>query len=555
MSVELLAPAKDKYCAKVAVDFGTDALYMGAYSFGARKNAGNSIDDIKEVVDYAHKFGVKVYVTVNTLIEDEELPKVQQLIYELDKINVDGLIIQDMKILSLDLPEELSIHASTQCDNRTLDKVKKLEECGFSRVVLARELSLDEIKNIKENSDIELETFIHGALCVSYSGRCYLSETIGSRSANKGDCAQPCRKKYSLIDDEGKIYAKDKYLLSLKDFNASRYIKNLVDIGVKSLKIEGRLKDENYVKNIVAYYRKLLDKFTQKSSCGEVFYDFEPDIEKSFNRGFCEYFLNGRNKDIYNFNSQKSLGEKVGKISKVGKDFFELEYVKNKNIIFSPNDGICFYINNELTGCLINKTIKNRIFPNKMSNFKVGMEIYRNSDVAFEKILKNSKTNRKIMAKFIIEKNKISVIDCENNMVETSFNFEEYAQNQDKMSENFVKQFKKSGESIFLITDVEIKLQKLPYLAISQLNEIRRNLLEKLEEKRLTVYKRNKNKALKPFVEENKNYPVMTTKHCLKYAFDMCGKDKKLFLIDEKGKKWRLNFNCKKCEMEIYNEL
>lgn len=295
--VELLAPAKDKETAIAAINCGADAVYIGASEFGARKAVPNSLDDIKEVVNYAHKFYAKVHVTINTILTDNELEQAQTLIHKLYEAGVDAIIVQDMGILKLAAEGKLppiALHASTQCDNRTLEKVKFFENLGVSRVILARETSLDRIKEICANTNCEIETFIHGALCVSYSGQCYLSYAIGGRSANRGECAQPCRKKYSLIDDKGNILAQDKHLLNLRDFNASGHIEELVNAGVKSFKIEGRLKDINYVKNVVAFYRREIDKYAQKISSGRIEYDFEPDVNKSFNRGFTDYFLEGR---------------------------------------------------------------------------------------------------------------------------------------------------------------------------------------------------------------------------------------------------------------------
>src|SRR5574344_1014516 len=245
--LELLAPAKNKECAFAAIDFGADAVYIGASEFGARKNAPNSLDDIKQIVEYAHKFRVKVYVTVNTILTDAEIKKAEELIKKLKEIEVDALIIKDMALVEIAKKYDMQIHASTQCDNRTAEKVKFLEDVGFSRVVLARELSISQIKEIRKNTNVELECFIHGALCVSYSGQCYMSYSIGGRSANRGECAQCCRKKYSLVDEKGNFLAKNKYLLCLKDFNLSDNLEALANAGVASLKIEGRLKDVNYV--------------------------------------------------------------------------------------------------------------------------------------------------------------------------------------------------------------------------------------------------------------------------------------------------------------------
>src|SRR5574344_207078 len=378
--LELLAPAKNKECAFAAIDFGADAVYIGANSFGARKNATNSISDIKEIVDYAHKFNVKIYVTVNTILKDNELKQAEELVKNLKNINVDALIIQDMALIEIAKKFDMQIHASTQCDNRTVQKVKFLQDIGFSRVVLARELSLTQIKEIRKCTNVELEAFVHGALCVSYSGQCYLSFANGGRSANRGECAQPCRKRYTLIDDKGKIIAKDKYLLSLKDFNASKHLKNLINYGVKSFKIEGRLKDINYVKNIINFYRNEIDKITPKTSSGKVFTNFIPDINKTFNRNYTDYFLENRKK-TFNFNSPKFVGAKIGKISKIGKNYFELD-TKNE---LHAQDGLCYFENNEIKGFLINKIDNNKIYPAKLLEIKIGTELFRNVDSEFNK--------------------------------------------------------------------------------------------------------------------------------------------------------------------------
>ena len=325
-TIELLAPAKDKKTAFAAIDCGADAVYIGSPKFGARVNASNSLDDIKDVVEYAHKFRVKVYVTINTIMSDDELREAVELIYQLYDIGVDALIVQDMGLLECKLPP-IKLFASTQCHNSTLEKVKFLEKTGFSRVILARELSLDEIRKIADNTDVEIETFIHGALCVSYSGQCYMSYAIGGRSANRGECAQPCRKKYSLVDSDGVVVATDKHLLCLRDLNFSSDIKDLIDAGVSSFKIEGRLKDEDYIKNVVSFYRKKIDDAIEnteyeRSSSGYSVLGFEADVNKTFNRGYCEYFLHGRNKNIISFDSPKSRGEYTGKVKEVFEKYF-----------------------------------------------------------------------------------------------------------------------------------------------------------------------------------------------------------------------------------------
>ena len=570
--IELLAPAKDKVCAKAAIDYGADAVYIAAEEFGARKLAANSIEDIKEVVEYAHKFNVKVYVTLNTILTDKEIQKAQKLIYELEKIHVDALIVQDFGLFFLE--HKIPYHASTQCDISSLEKVKFFEDLGFKRVVLARELSLSQIENIKKNTNVELEVFIHGALCVCYSGQCYLSYAIGGRSANRGECAQPCRKRYSLVDENGNFILKDKHLLALKDLNAAKHIKKLAQIGVKSFKIEGRLKSVNYVKNIVAYYRKLIDTLGfGKTSWGESEFDFEPNLEKSFNRGFTDYFLEKR-KDCYTFDSVNSIGEYLGKVRKVAKDYFVLE-----NADVSAQDGLWF----KKGGCLVNKLIGNKIYPNKMPNLKVGDKVYRNFDSVFEKTLKNSKTKRKISANIYFDKEKITAFDDFGNTAEVLYSFEEPANNPDKMKQNIEAAFKKSGESVYRVDSVGIRTKEIPFMSISKLNELRRELLKKLEYREFTFeeqkikpvkaslpldYRANVlNSRAKDFynscgckILENalesglplENKCVMKTKHCLKFACGLCKKDVKLFLIDEKNKKYRLKFDCDKCEMQVY---
>ena len=585
---ELLAPAKDKKTAITAINSGCDAIYIGAQNFGARKKVPNSLEDIKEIVDYAHKFYVKVHVTVNTILTDDELIEAQKLIQKLYEIGVDAIIVQDMGIFKLAVEGKLPpivLHASTQCDNRTLEKVKFFDDMGISRVILARELSLEKIKEICKNTNAEIETFIHGALCVSYSGQCYMSYYIGGRSANRGECAQACRKKYTLIDEKGNIIAKDKYLLSMKDFNASRHLKVLIDEGVKSFKIEGRLKDENYVKNVVAYYRCEIDKFASKTSSGQVFLDFEPDVRKSFNRGFTDYFLDGR-KRCFNFESPKSLGEKLGKITKVGKDYFEIGGLEDKIaasqavIRINSQDGL--YFNG--SGCLVNKVEGNKIYPNKMDGIVVGLEIYRNFDSKFEKQLENSKIKRQIGVKFSFKNGVLKVVDEDENSVNLTLPKGEKAKNPDKMKENFVTQLKKTGDSDFYVQDIKI-IGEIPFMPLSQINEIRRNILDDLMNDRLKNYKREfqkslkytkfptvnldyraniHNKSAKEFYEncgceicemsaESGAFPteLMRTKHCLKFAFNKCKSPEKLFLIDEKGKKYPLKFDCKNCEMVV----
>ena len=583
--VELLAPAQNLACAKAAIIYGADAVYIGANSFGARKNASNNLEDIKELVNFAHKYNVKIYVTVNTILNDNELKEAEKLINELYKIKVDALIIQDMGLLELNLPP-IELHASTQCNIRTLEKVKFFEDIGIKRAVLARELSLEKIKEIKQNTNIELECFIHGALCVSYSGNCYMSAYIGGRSANRGECAQACRKKYSITDEKGNFIIKDKYLLSLKDLCLKDYIKELVDTGVKSFKIEGRLKDEAYVKNVVLYYRKLLDEF-DKTSDGIILSDFEPDINKTFNRGYTTYFIEKNKYDIFNFDTPKSTGEFLGVAYKISKNGFGINTDKK----ISNGDGLCFFVDGELKGCYVNKIENNIIYPNiTLKNLKTGDKIYRNFDIEFEKTVKNSKTKRLIKTDLVINDKEIILNDGIYS-VKIPYRFDEIAQNKEKMIENIKASFKKTGDSIFYIDEIQIKTDKIPFLKISYMNELRRKLFEFLEEKRVENYKTNffektkytkyrdefkdyrlniHNKKAKEFYEkcevknieyspestkDFKNKEIMRTKHCLRRALNLCLKkgnaDKLWFLIDEKNKKYPLLFDCKNCEMAI----
>ena len=580
MKTELLSPAKDKETAFAAIDCGADAVYMGAAAFGARKNAPNSLADIRDVVNYAHKFRVKVFITLNTILTDSELNEAVTLAGELDKIGVDALIVQDMgfseKIKTIGIP----VHISTQADNRDLEKVSFFNNLGVARVVLARELSLKQIKEIHDaNPNLELEAFVHGALCVSYSGQCYLSQYIGGRSANRGECAQPCRKKYSVETVDGKIIAKDIYALCLKDFNASNRLKDMIDAGVYSFKIEGRLKDSNYVKNITAYYRHELDKYSQKSSSGKSIYPFKPNPQKSFNRGFTDYFLEKR-KDCFSLNSPKSRGEYIGVISEVKNGCIKI--CTDKTI--HPQDGLT----DGIDGFLVNKIENNYVYPNRPVKFKAGDKIYRNVDVEFEKQVAQ-KVKRQIGVNINIT-DELTLVDEDGIKVSIPITGGEAAKNPEKMKETFVKQFSKTGESDFYILDIKIA-SELPFMPVSRINELRRSAFDKLMQKRLDEYKREEHKNLVycPYYKSQIDYrgnvhnlsakdfykkcgaevcemsletelpkhPVelMRTKHCIKYALGMCKSPEKLVLRDEYGKVYPLKFDCKKCEMSVLNNL
>ena len=486
-------------------------------------------------------------------------------------------------MIKLHLP--LPIHASTQCDNREPENIEFFNKLGLSRVVLAREFSLEQIKQVhKQNPKLELEAFVHGALCVSYSGQCYLSQYIGGRSANRGECAQPCRKKYTLLDDKNNVIKKDSYLLCLKDFNASKHIKEMIASGVFSFKIEGRLKDIGYVKNVVSYYRNELDKYSEKISSGKTIYPYEPDVEKTFNRGYTNYFLKDRT-DCFNNISPKSRGKYIGVAKRLrdGIIYIETEFVLH------PQDGLCYIKDGELEGFLVNKAEKFQkgfiVYSNKPVKINSNCKIYRNTDVIFEKeLLKPVK--RQIGVCVVVEKNKILLTDENNISISIPFTSKEQAKNQDKMSDNFVKQFSKTGETDFYIQNIALK-GNIPFMRISELNNLRRIAFAELMEKRLNSYKREEQNTLKyvPFYKNEVDYKanihnkkaeefyekcgvkvceysmesklpsrqieLMRTKHCIKHALNMCKTPKNLFLQDEKGIKYPLKFDCKNCEMVV----
>ena len=584
-SVELLAPAKNLETAIAAINSGADAIYIGATDFGARKNAPNSLEDIEKLVKFAHIFNVSIHVVINTILNNKELDNAIDLVKNLYNIGVDAIIVQDMGLLKAAIDGKLppiEIHASTQCNTRTLEKAKFFDSLGFARVILARELSIDKIAEICQNTSCDIETFIHGALCVSYSGQCYLSFANGGRSANRGECAQPCRKKYSLVDESGKVLLKDKYLLSLKDFNASENIEKLINCGVKSFKIEGRLKDISYVRNVTAYYNNLINKYANRTSSGKVFLDFEPNLYKTFNRGYTSYFLNGR-EQCFNFTSPKSKGEKIGKILRMYNNSFEID------ADLHSQDGICFMTNGEMTGFLVNKVEGHRVYPNKMDGLKTGLILYRNFDSKFEKQLETSKTVRKIGVSIIIENSKIIAIDEDSNSVNINLPDGEIAQNIEKLKQNYASQFNKMGDSNFYLMNIKILDDNLKFIPVSKMNELRRILLNMLSEERLRNYKRKPQKpigyaqfpereidykgnvfnseaekfyencnckVIEPALEAQQsiksNIELMRTKHCLKFATGLCGKAcKKLYLVDSKGKKYPLKFDCKNCEMVV----
>lgn len=499
--IELLAPAKNLECGIAAIDHGADAVYIGAVQFGARQTAGNSTEDIAELTRYAHQFGAAVYVTVNTIVYEKELAALEHLLKQLVEMGVDAILVQDMAVLEIykKLKAEYvargyrmpALHASTQTDNRSADKVKWLKENGFERVVLARELSLEEITDIhKAHPDVELEAFVHGALCVSYSGACYASQYFFNRSANRGECAQFCRMAFDLKDSDGETLIEDSYLLSLKDMCQLDRLGDLLEAGVCSLKIEGRLKDANYVKNVVATYSEALnayiakhsDKF-RRSSFGKCSYTFTPALEKTFNRGFTHYFFNGRQKDISSFNTPKAMGEYVGYVKEIRRGSFNVA----GTAMFANGDGLCFFNRQKkLEGFRVNRVENNRLFPLTMpKNLEPGMALYRNNDIEFERAMQGKTSTRKLQVRFVVD-----VVDGKLTFTATdecgrSANVvlnETPEKAQKSQHDNIVKQLEKLGNTVWTANEIYINNSADEFfIPSSRLAAVRRELLEALE--------------------------------------------------------------------------
>lgn len=603
-SIELLAPAKDLNCGIEAINHGADAVYIGAPKFGARAAAGNSLDDIRALCEHAHLFNARIYVALNTILREEELPEAEQLIWQLYQAGADALIVQDMGITRLNLPP-IPLHASTQTDNRTPEKVKFLEAAGFTQVVLARELSLNEIRGISEQVSVPLEVFVHGALCVSYSGQCYLSAALSGRSANRGECAQYCRLPYSMVDANGTEIVHDKHLLSLKDMNRSGQLEALLDAGVSSLKIEGRLKDVTYVKNITAYYRKKLDAILLhrpeycRASAGKSTYAFEPVPEKSFNRGFTPFFLHERTSDITAFNTPKSLGEPVGTVKELKGNSFTIAGLKPLN----NGDGLAFFNSKgELEGFRVNRVEDNRVFPLEMPDIRPKNPLYRNFDQAFEKQLAKPSAERKLSVKLEFLDNPfgftLAMEDETGARILLTEPFDKELARRDQQ-ENIRTQLLKLGNTPFEASEVRIEMTDNWFVPSSLLADMRRKAVEKLQADRTIRYRRElarKVEAVKelPFPERQLTYlgnvsnshaesfykahgvesvadafelkpekevPLMFTKHCLRYSMGWCptyqkqkSPYKEPYFLLYKDTRLRLQFDCKRCQMLVYSE-
>ncbi len=602
-TVELLAPAKNLQTGIAAIKAGADAIYIGAPLFGAREAAGNPLSDIAELVNYAHQFRARVYVTLNTLLHDEEIPVAVELINQLYDIQIDGLIIQDLGLLECQLPP-MPLIASTQTNNRTPEKVSFLEKVGFQRIILARELTLNEIQEIRQNTQVELEFFIHGSLCVCYSGQCYMSYAIGGRSGNRGKCAQSCRRIYSLMDKNGQILMKNRYPLSLRDLNLAPHLKELLAVGVNSFKIEGRLKDEFYVMNVVSYYRQELDRLLpqmglSKSSAGRVLVDFTPVPAKTFSRDFTTYFLTGRDKNMGSTDTPKSIGEKIGIVNAVYPNYFTLAKGSPQ---LNAGDGICFFDDRQnLQGTRVNQVQGNQIFPEQIGAIQKGTILYRNYDQLFLQAIKKSHLERKMAVRLslreVSEGYRLMAIDEDGNQGEVVLPIEKIIAEKPELAiATIKKQLGSMGSTHFECTEIKIDLNPIPFIPIANLNTLRREVLEKLNsiriethpqlkaeitpndipysEKSLTFqgnvlnkkavafYRRHGVVTIEPAAESGLDMTgrkVMTTRYCILGQIGRCLLTNKtdklnlpLFLVDKDKRRFELKFNCQKCEMEVY---
>ena len=628
--LELLAPAKNLECGMAAIDHGADAVYIGASKFGARASAGNSLDHIRELCLYAHQFGAKVYVTVNTIVYQDELEDTRALLRALTEMHVDALLVQDMAVLEL-LPKDMkplpALHASTQTDNRTAEKVAWLHGLGFERVVLARELSLAEIKTIHQTvPDVQLEGFVHGALCVSYSGVCYASQYCFQRSANRGACAQFCRMKFDLVDAQGREIEHQRHLLSLKDLCQIDHLEEMADAGICSFKIEGRLKDVEYVKNVVSAYSKRLNRIIEKrgddycrASLGRVTYYFEPDLKKTFNRGYTDYFLHRRQPYIYSPDTPKALGEYVGKVKEIRRGSFNVAGTAS----FANGDGLCF-INDEheLEGFRINRAEGNRLFPLRMpDNLRPGAALYRNRDEAFSKLLKGKTAERKIPITLTLSvTEKGFALSATGQGIKPTYQVLEMDKQKamKPQRDNILRQLGKLGDTPYMADVIELEGQADAYfIPSSALATLRREVVQAIElerpaevetpsvhpsvsptapparklsgtlawqpEYRKFTYLYNiANTLSKSFyqreglsnvadayevsqgadegAERQNSVLVMQCRHCLRYSLGHCvrrgGKQptwkEPLYLRLGDGRRFRLEFKCDECQMNIY---
>ena len=582
--IELLSPAKDCEVGMAAINHGADAVYIGGPDFGAREKATNSIEDIERLCRHAALYDAKVYVTLNTLLYENELERARQLIYDCWNAGVDALIVQDMQLLQLDLPP-IPLHASTQCDNLTLEKVQLLEQLGFSQVVLGRELSLKQIREIREKTTVPLEFFVHGALCVSHSGRCYLSQYIGNRSANRGACAQPCRLPWDLLDEDGKVLIKNRHLLCLKDLNNSAHLEELIDAGITSFKIEGRMKDADYVKNVTAYYRQRLEEIIsrrpdlEQASLGHCTYGFEVNPEKSFNRGFTDYFINGRQKGIGSPFTPKSMGEYIGEVSWCNPLRMEIDTDKTLH----NGDGLCFLNqDNELVGLradVVNtgKDGVHTVSTNRPHGAFRGAKIYRNLDFEWQKQVEASTGNRKIDIDLTLSETEtgyeLSASLCmDTPRVSASVTCDKItANNPEKATENIRKKALQWGDTVFNPVNLELRFSEPRLIPASVIGEMKRDLVAKLMDELVENHRDNRPRRDTSNVSADTSErghtrcvptdpdaipsALMTCHHCIRYANGLCSKEtgqKATPLFIRNGNNtFRLDFDCRNCLMTV----
>ncbi len=593
--IELLSPAKDFDAARAAVDHGADAVYMGGARFGARYAAGNSIEEIARAVEYAHQYGVRIHTTINTTLYDSELTDAEQMARELIDAGVDALIVQDMALRRMNLPVEL--HASTQVSNTTPEGVRFLEECGFSRVILERSLSLEDIRRIREATTVDLECFVHGAICVGYSGRCFLSRSTSNRSGNRGECSQPCRLPYDLTDERGRKIMAGKHLLSVRDMNLSNDLEALIDAGISSFKIEGRLKDVRYIKNVVNYYRRRIDDILERKrdiirpSVGRSITEFTPDTAKSFTRGASQYMLHGKSAGVASFDTPKAVGEYLGRVVQTSRKGFALD----RKVDVAAGDGICIITKAGMSGTNVNAVEGTIIVPNRTDGIEVGAAVYRNYDHRFSLLVDRSRTRRTIdaSARLNIKPSEVelTVTDCEGISVKVIRTIEaEPASNSAKMADTARQQISKSGGTIFTITDVEVTGSEY-FVPASMLADMRREALEALRIRRIeqplphliksddgtarypyakvTRYENVTNRLSREFylahgAEEIEpalecsptlGERVMISSYCIRRELGECLKNnprlKGELYIEHGTARYRLDFDCKECQMRL----
>lgn len=603
--LELLAPAKNLAFGIEAIKHGADAVYIGGPAFGARAAAGNSVADIEQLAAFAHRYGAQVFVALNTILKDSELAQAEVLAHQIWNAGADALIVQDLGLLQCDLPP-IALHASTQLDNRTPEKVRFLQDVGFSQVVLARELSLEQIRAVSEQTSVQLEFFIHGALCVAYSGQCYISHALTGRSANRGECAQICRVPCSLKTREGETLVQDQHLLSLKDMNQTANLRAMIDAGIRSFKIEGRLKDLSYIKNVTAWYRQHLDEILEerpelsRSSVGRSQYSFVPNPDKTFNRGSTDYFLLGRQPTITSFRTPKYIGEEVGKVTRVGPNWFEV----SGETEFNNGDGLCYFNARQVVnGLRVNRADGRRLFTAEpVRGLTVNTVLYRNRDQVFDGTLEKESATRQIGVTQHFSETAdgflLQMTDEQGVSVSIPLVAEKSpANNPERAFQSIREQLAKLGNTLFYSQHIDVTLEQAWFIPVSALNALRRQAVEALEAARINGYQRPlRHQAVgnPAFPQENLSYlgnvynhaaenfyrmhgvddiapayelnqeadevSLMITKHCLRYTQNMCPKEVKGLkpdpLVLEMGNDiFRLKFDCKRCEMHVLGKL